>query len=362
MRITLLVLLAALSGLIWGSFGISAKAGGSALPTIGKDARLPIEGRMPALGDAEGWLNSMPLRVSDLRGKVVVVNFWTYTCINWLRTAPYLRAWADKYRDQGLIVVGVHSPEFGFEKDIANVERATRRLLLDYPVLIDSEHAVWRSFGNQYWPATYLVDAQGRIRYHQFGEGNYEKTEQVIQQLLREAGATNAEDGLVSVNGRGAEATADWSNLGSPENYLGYERTAGFASRKGGLSPGKLRSYAPPDRLKLNEWALSGNWTARKQNIALDEPAGRIVYQFHARDLHLVMGPTLRGTSVRFRVTIDGRPPGVAHGADIDAQGQGIVSEHRLHQLIRQTSPVSDRRFEIEFLDAGVEAFAFTFG
>ncbi len=203
---------------------------------------------------------------------------------------------------------------------------------------------------------------RGRIRHHQFGEGNYAKTEQVIQQLLREAGAKNAGDGLVSVNGRDAEAPADWSNLGSPENYLGYERTSGFASRKGGLSPGKLHSYAPPDRLRLNEWALSGNWTARKQNIALDEPAGRIVYQFHARDLHLVMGPTLRGTSVRFRVTVDGGPPGAAHGVDIDAQGQGIVSEHRLHQLIRQTGPVSDRRFEIEFLDAGVEAFAFTFG
>ncbi len=362
MKTTLLVLFAALSGLIWGSIGICAKADGPALPAAVKEPRLPIEGRMPALGNAEGWLNSIPLRTSDLRDKVVLVNFWTYTCINWLRTTPYLRAWADKYRDQGLIVIGVHSPEFAFEKDVANVERATRRLLLTYPILIDGEHAVWRSFNNQYWPASYLIDAQGRIRHHQFGEGNYEKTEQVIQQLLREAGATHAGGGLVSVNGRDAEASADWDDLESPENYLGYERTSGFASREGGLSPGKPGSYAPPDRLKLNEWALAGKWTARKQNIALDGSAGSIIYQFHARDLHLVMGPELRGTSVRFRVTIDGRPPGAAHGADIDAQGRGIVSEHRLHQLIRQTSPVSDRRFEIEFLDAGVEAFAFTFG
>jgi thiol-disulfide isomerase/thioredoxin len=323
--------------------------------------RLPVEGELPSLGGATGWLNSPPLTAADLRGKVVLVDFWTYTCINWLRTLPYVRAWADKYRDQGLVVIGVHSPEFEFEKNVDNVRRAATEMRVDYPIAIDSDFAIWRAFHNQYWPALYVVDAQGHIRHHQFGEGDYERSETIIQQLLAAAGSDGGGHEPVSVDARGAEVAADWASLKSPENYVGYERTENFASPGGAVSD-KRHVYAAPARLTLNHWALSGDWTMGKQAAVLNKADGRIAYRFHARDLHLVMGPATRGTSVRCRVLIDGQPPGAAHGIDVDEQGNGTVGEQRLYQLIRQPKPIADRQFEIEFLDPGVAAFAFTFG
>jgi thiol-disulfide isomerase/thioredoxin len=324
-------------------------------------AQLPIEGDFPSLGGATEWLNSPPLTASGLRGKVVLVDVWTYTCINWLRTLPYVRAWAEKYKNQGLVVIGVHSPEFSFEHNIDNVRRAAKDMRVDYPIAIDNNFAIWRAFKNEYWPALYFVDAQGRIRHHQFGEGDYGQSERVIQQLLSEAGTSGINHELVSVDARGAEVAADWGSLKSPENYVGYERTEHFAS-PGGAVLDKRRLYAAPTRLKLNQWALSGEWTMGKEATVLNKGNGRIVYRFHARDLHLVMGPSARGASVRFRVLIDGQPPGVAHGIDVDDQGNGTVTEQRLYQLIRQPKPIADRQFEIEFLDSGVETFAFTFG
>jgi thiol-disulfide isomerase/thioredoxin len=323
--------------------------------------RLANEGKMPSLDSATEWLNSPPLTTAGLRGKVVVVDFWTYTCINWLRTLPYVRAWAEKYKDQGLVVIGVHSPEFVFEQSLENVRRAAKAMKVDYPIAVDSQHAVWNAFSNQYWPALYFIDAKGRIRHHQFGEGEYEQSEVVIQQLLAEAGLGGIGRDLVSVEGRGAEAPADWGSLNSPENYVGYDRTQNFSS-PGGAKLGKRRTYAVPSPLKLNQWALSGDWTVEKQATVLHTANGRIVYRFHARDLHLVMGPAAPGTPVRFRVLIDGQPPAAAHGSDVDDQGNGTVTEQRLYQLIRQPRPITDRQFEIEFLDPGVEAFAFTFG
>jgi thiol-disulfide isomerase/thioredoxin len=324
-------------------------------------ARLPIEDEFPSLGSATGWLNSQPLTAAGLRGKVVLIDFWTYSCINWLRSLPYVRAWADKYKDQGLVVIGVHAPEFGFEKDVDNVRRAVKDMRIDYPVAIDNDHAIWRAFNNEYWPALYFVDAQGHIRHHQFGEGDYEQSERIIQQLLAEAGIGGIDHELVSVDARGAEAAADWGSLKSPENYVGHERTENFAS-PGGAALDKRRVYAAPAQLRLNHWALSGDWTVGKQAIVLNQANGRIAYRFHARDLHLVMGPAAPGTPARFRVLIDGQPPGAAHGIDVDDQGNGTVTEPRLYQLIRQPKRIADRQFEIEFLDSGVEAFAFTFG
>jgi thiol-disulfide isomerase/thioredoxin len=324
-------------------------------------AQLPIEGELSSLGSATEWLNSQPLTAAGLRGKVVLIDFWTYTCINWLRSLPYVRAWAEKYKDQGLVVIGVHTPEFAFEKNLDNVRRAAKDMRVDYPIAIDSDYAIWSAFNNHYWPALYLVDAQGHIRHHQFGEGEYEQSEMIIQQLLAEAGTGDIDHELVSVDGRGAEAAADWGSLESPENYLGYERTENFAS-PGGAVPDERRVYPAPAQLSLNQWALSGDWTVEKQATVLNEANGRIAYRFHARDLHLIMGPASRGDSVGFRVLIDGQPPGAAHGIDVDEQGNGTVSEQRLYQLIRQPKPIADRQFEIEFLDSGVEAFAFTFG
>ena len=323
-------------------------------------APLPVEGKLPSLAGATGWLNSQPLTAANLRGKVVLVDVWTYTCINWLRTLPYLRAWAGKYKDQGLVVIGVHSPEYGFERNLDNVRRAIKDMRIDYPVAIDNDYAIWRALDNQYWPALYVVDAQGRIRHHQFGEGGYDKAERVIQHLLAEAGASGIDKGLVAVEGRGIEAEADWADLKSGENYLGSERTENFVSRGGRLN--ESRSYAAPASLRLNHWALSGEWTVRKDAILVNGAKGRIAYRFHARDVHLVMGPAAPGASARFRVLIDGQPPGAAHGADVDDQGNGTASGQRLYQLIRQPKPIGDRLFEIEFLDPGVEAFAFTFG
>ena len=311
-------------------------------------APLPVEGELPSFGGASGWLNSQPLTK-------------TYTCINWLRTLPYVRAWAGKYKEQGLVVIGVHTPEFRFEKDLDNVRRAVKDRKIDFPVAIDNDYGIWRAFDNHYWPALYLIDAQGRIRHHQFGEGGYERTERIIQQLLGEAGSSGIGDHLAAVEARGVEAEADWPDLKSPENYLGHERTENFVS-PGGAALDKRRVYAAPARLKLNDWALSGDWTVKRDAVALNKGNGRIAYRFHARDLHLVMAPAARGSSIRFRVLVDGQPPGAAHGTDVDDQGNGTVSGQRLYQLIRQANPIADRLFEIEFLDPGVEAFAFTFG
>ena len=322
---------------------------------------LPIEGEMPSLGGATAWLNSPPLSAADLRGKVVLVDFWTYTCINWLRTLPYVRAWAEKYKEHGVVAIGVHTPEFSFEHDLENVRRAVQDMRVDYPIAIDNDYAIWDAFDNHYWPALYLVDAQGRIRAHQFGEGAYESSEMMIQQLLAEAGIGGIAPELVSVDARGPEVAADWADLRSPENYVGDARTENFAS-PGGAVLDQPRVYTAPTRFSLNEWALAGEWTVKREATALNRANGRIAYRFHARDLNLVMGPAARGTSVRFRVFIDGQAPGAAHGFDVDEQGNGMVSKQRLYQLIRQPKPIADRLFEIEFLDAGVEAFVFTFG
>ncbi len=324
-------------------------------------ARLPVEGTLPSFDGATGWLNSPPLTATDLRGKIILVNFWTYTCINWLRQLPYLRAWAGKYADHRLVVIGVHTPEFGFEHDLANVRRAVRDMRIEYPVAADNDYTVWSAFANHYWPALYFADAQGRIRHRLFGEGEYQRSEMVIQQLLAEAGTTDHDHELVSVDARGAEAPADWATLRSPENYTGYERTGNFAS-PGGAVPGKRHAYEIPPQLRLNHWALSGDWTMEEQAATLNEAGGQIAYRFHARDLHLVMGPAAPGTSVRFRVHIDGQPPGAAHGADADDEGIGTVAGQRLHQLIRQPGSVTDRTFEITFLDPGAQVYAFTFG
>jgi thiol-disulfide isomerase/thioredoxin len=321
---------------------------------------LPTEGKMPPLAGATEWLNSPPLTGADLDGKVVLVQFWTYTCINWLRTLPHVRAWAEKYGSQGLVVIGVHSPEFDFEKDVRNVRRAALDLGVDFPIAVDSDHAVWRDFGNNYWPALYFIDARGKLRHFQFGEGEYEQSERILQQLLAEAG-NGGTPRVVSVEAQGAQAAPDWGNLKSSENYLGRDRTENFSS-PGGAAAGTRRTYAVPSRLGLNHWAHAGDWTLERHATVLNKSGGRIAYRFHARDLHLVMGPAVRGASVRFRVLIDGEAPGTDRGADVDGQGNGTITEQRLYQLIRQQKPIADRLFEIEFLDSGVEAFAFTFG
>jgi thiol-disulfide isomerase/thioredoxin len=336
---------------------------GVRLPFLHGFAADPNAGQseLAALERADAWLNSPPLTAPALRGKVVVVDFWTYTCINWLRTLPYIRAWHEQYRDHGLVVVGAHAPEFSFEKDIGNVRRAVTDMKIGYPVAADSEHVIWRAFRNQFWPALYFIDAQGRVRHRQFGEGAYEQSEMVIQMLLAEAGNGGTEGDSVSVDGRGIEAAADWRSLKSPENYLGYARTENFTSA-GGVVPDRPRRYEVSERLRLNEWGLSGDWTIRPEAAVLNAPNGRVAYRFHARDLHLVMGPAAPGTPVRFRVLIDGQAPGPAHGLDVDEQGYGVLAEQRLHQLIRQPKPIVDRQFEIEFLGPGAEVFAFTFG
>src|SRR5262245_23084040 len=315
---------------------------------------------LAAIGNEAQWINSSRLAPSTLAGKVVVVDFWTYTCINWLRTLPYVRAWAQKYRE-GLVVIGVHTPEFGVERNVDNVRRAVQQMRIEYPVVIDNDYSIWRAFNNQYWPALYFVDARGRVRQHQFGEGEYERSENSIQRLLQEAGVSTVPSGVVSVDAGGVEAPADWGSLRSPENYVGYDRTENFAS-PGGRELDRRHSYSVPKRLSLNQWALAGDWTMGRQATTLSGANGRIAYRFHARDLHLVMGPPRQGSAVRFRVSIDGQPPGAARGVDADEGGNGTVIEPRLYQLIRQTTPIADRQFEIEFLDAGVEALAFTFG
>ncbi len=324
-------------------------------------ARLPVEGELPSFGGATGWLNSPPLTPAGLRGKVVLVGFWTYTCVNWLRQLPYLRAWAGKYSAQGLVVIGVHTPEFGFEHNPDNVRRAVQEMKIDYPVAIDSDYAVWLAFDNHYWPALYFADAQGQIRHHHYGEGEYQQSEMVIQQLLDEAGSGGISHDLVSVDALGVEAPADWASLRSPETYTGYERTENFAS-PGGVLPGKPHLYSTPSELRLNHWAPAGDWTIEEQAATANQAGGRIAYRFHARDLNLVMGPATPGTPVRFRVLLDGQPPGAAHGADLDSQGHGTATEQRLYQLIRQPGSVTGHTFEITFLDPGVQTYSFTFG
>jgi thiol-disulfide isomerase/thioredoxin len=322
-------------------------------------ARLPVEGELPSFGGATGWLSSEPLTPAGLRGTVAVVDFWTYTCINWLRQLPYLRAWAGKYSDQGLVLIGVHTPEFSFEHNPDNVRWAVQEMGVGYPVATDNDYAVWQAFGNHYWPALYVADVQGRIRHHHFGEGEYGRSEMVIQQLLAEAGSGGAGD-LVSVEARGLEAAADWASLRSAENYTGYERTENFAS-PGGPVPGKPHAYSVPARLGLNEWALSGDWTMEEEPTTLNAANGQIAYRFHARDLNLVMG-TAADNPVRFQVLLDGQPPGDDRGADVDGDGNGTLARQRVYQLIRQSGPVADRTFEITFLDPGARAYCFTFG
>ena len=363
MKANKIALAAALAIAGVGTTGTSAEDKGAMhkMMPAKEPAKAQLEGELSSLTSATGWLNSQPLTAVDLRGKVVLIDFWTYTCINWLRQLPYVRAWAEKYKDRGLVVIGVHAPEFPFERNVDNVRRAAAAMKIDYPIAIDNDFAIWRAFRNAYWPALYFVDAQGRVRYHHFGEGKYEESERFIQKLLAEAGATGIRPDLVSVDARGVDAAADWGSLRSPETYVGYERTERFAPA-GGAIPDRSHLYADTARLRLNQWALSGDWTMQKGAAALNKSGGRIAYRFHARDLHLVMGPAAPGASVRFRVLIDGQPPGAAHGADVDDQGIGTIAEQRLYQLIRQRKPIADRLFEIEFLDPGVEAFAFTFG
>jgi hypothetical protein len=321
---------------------------------------LPVEGALPALDGATAWLNSGPLTPAGLHGQVVLVSFGTYTCINWIRSLPYVRAWADAYAGRGLRVVGVQTPEFEFEGDVNNVGRAIKEMDVRYPVVVDNDYAVWQAFDNHFWPALYFVDAQGRIRHHHFGEGEYEESEMVLQMLLRESGV-DVDQGLVRLEPDGVEAAADWASLGSPETYLGYARGAGFAS-PGGVAQDERHVYSTPTMLRRNHWSLSGDWRIGSVPALLNEPGGSIAYQFHARDLHLVMGPLMAGRPVRFTVRLDGEPPGPARGVDVDENGNGTADYQRMYQLIRQHPPVGDRLFEIEFLDAAVEAFVFTFG
>jgi thiol-disulfide isomerase/thioredoxin len=325
------------------------------------DPWLRHEGHMPPLDGATAWLNSPPLTTETLRGRVVLVDFWTYTCINWLRTLPYVRAWAKEYEPFGLVVIGVHTPEFGIETDLDNVRRAVREMRIEYPVAVDSDFAIWQAFANHDWPALYFVDAKGAIRHHHFGEGEYERSERVIHELLDDAGAGAARDRRAKVEAKGIEIEADWDNLGSPETYLGYERAEQLASA-GGAEFDARHAYAVPDQLDVNEWALGGDWTIGREKVVAHDANTRIVYRFHARDLHLILAPPASGGTARFRVRIDGEPPGAARGLDVDAEGNGTIVEPRLYQLVRQPGRVTDHDFEIEFLDADVQAFAFTFG
>ncbi|MBV7573499.1 cytochrome c biogenesis protein DipZ [Pseudomonas sp. PDM32] len=321
---------------------------------------LPVEGSLPPLEGAVQWLNSPPLDAQALKGKVVLVDFWTYSCINCLRSLPYVKAWAEKYRDQGLVVIGVHAPEFAFERDVNNVTKAMKDLGIHYPVAIDNEFKIWRAFNNEYWPAHYFADAQGRIRYHHFGEGEYAESERVIQQLLREAGG-KVSDGLIEAKADGVQMAPDSSEVQSPETYVGYQRAEHFVPQTA-LVPDKVATYNPPAQLALNDWSLSGQWHVGSERATASATDSRIVYRFHARDLHLVLGPGADGKPVRFKVLIDGKAPGDDHGMDVAPDGSGTVTEQRLYQLVRQSGGVQDRTFSIEFLDPGASAYAFTFG
>jgi thiol-disulfide isomerase/thioredoxin len=327
----------------------------------GGAAGLSVEGEFPDLGGATGWLNSEPLAPIGLRGKVVVVQFCTYSCVNWLRTLPYVRAWSQKYRDHGLVMVGAHSPEFPFEHDVEKVRPALEAMGVDYPIAMDNDFAVWRAFDNNAWPALYFIDAEGRIRHHHLGEEDYERSERVIQQLLAEAGFEGFDQELVSPEVTGVEAAADWETLGSPETYVGYERAERFISPDR-LLPDQPHAYSEPPRPDLNEWSLSGDWTVGRQATVANKAGGRITYRFRARDVNLVLGPSESGDRVQLRVLVDGVPPGEAHGIDVDDQGDGTIAEFRLYQLVRQPVASSDRTFEVTFLDPGAQAYVFTFG
>jgi cytochrome c biogenesis protein CcdA/thiol-disulfide isomerase/thioredoxin len=332
--------------------------------TESKAGLVPIlddEGPMPELSGAVAWLNSPPLTRNFLRGKVVLIDFWTYSCINCLRALPYVEGWAAKYKDAGLVVIGVHTPEFAFEKERSNVEKAVRDLKISYPVAIDSDYKIWQAFNNQYWPAHYFVDGKGRIRYHHFGEGEYDQSERVIQLLLKQNGAHSLSEGVIDISASGVEAAPDHDNVRSPETYIGYHRADHFASAEP-IAQDSRKSYTLIPRLSLNQWGLTGNWKVGAESAVLQTTPGKIAFRFHARDLHLVLGPGKDGKPVRFSVRLDGTAPGEDHGSDSDANGAGTVQQHRLYQLIRQKGPVEDRTFEIEFLDPGVQAFAFTFG
>ena len=344
--------------------GSNAMMAGGAMMMSSKGtagAGLPDEGLAPPLDGAVDWLNSKPLTAESLRGKVVLVDFWTYSCINCLRTLPYVKAWAEKYGPQGLVVVGVHAPEFAFERDVGNVKKAVKDLGVTYPVAIDNDYKIWRAFRNQYWPAHYFIDATGRVRHHHFGEGDEAASERVIQQLLREAGASQVSAGLTDVAARGVQQAGDLAAVRSPETYVGYERAEHFASAPQ-ASHDKPADYTTPPALPLNAWGLDGRWTVGAESATLAAPQGRISYRFEARDLHLVLGPGADGKPVRFQVLVDGKPPGDAHGMDVAADGRGTVTAQRLYQLVRQSGDVKTRRFSIQFLDPGVSAYAFTFG
>ena len=345
-----------------GAMMAQVPASGSAMKAADKaPGALPIEGNLPPLDGAVQWLNSPPLTAQALKGKVVLVDFWTYSCINCLRSLPYVKAWAEKYRDQGLVVIGVHAPEFAFERDVGNVTKAMKDLGINYPVAIDNDFKVWRAFNNQYWPAHYFADAQGRIRYHHFGEGEYAESERVIQQLLREAGAAKVADGLINASAEGVQLAPDMNEVQSPETYVGYQRAKHFVPETS-LVPDKVSAYSAPSQLALNDWSLDGQWNVGPERATSGAPASRIVYRFHARDLHLVLGPGADHKPVRFKVLVDGKVPGDAHGTDVAPDGSGSVTAQRLYQLVRQTGGVTDRTFSIEFLDPGVSAYAFTFG
>ncbi|NWE41921.1 cytochrome c biogenesis protein DipZ [Pseudomonas yamanorum] len=336
-------------------------AGGAMMMSANHSDALPVEGQLPPLDGAVQWLNSEPLTAEALKGKVVLVDFWTYSCINCLRTLPYVKAWAEKYRDQGLVVIGVHAPEFAFERDVNNVTKAMKDLGITYPVAIDNNYKIWRAFNNQYWPAHYFADAKGQIRYHHFGEGDYAESERVIQQLLREAGATKVAGGLIEADAKGIQAAPDMNEVQSPETYLGFQRAENFVSTAT-LGTDKVVNYPAAGNLALNDWTLEGQWNVGGQQATLAAANGKIVYRFHARDLHLVLGPGADGKPVRFKVTVDGQAPGDAHGTDVAPDGSGTVTEQRLYQLVRQPGAVKDRTFTIEFIDPQVAAYAFTFG
>jgi cytochrome c biogenesis protein CcdA/thiol-disulfide isomerase/thioredoxin len=336
-----------------------AYAGGNA--QLPRQVKLSDEGELPSLDGAVAWLNSPPLTRDELRGKVVVVDFWTYSCINCLRSIPFVEAWSEKYKNDGLVVIGVHTPEFAFEKDQSNVSKAVKDLKITYPVAIDSNYAIWNAFSNQYWPAHYFIDASGRIRYHHFGEGEYDTSEQVIQQLLKEKNSKLNLSGLVQANGSGTEAPADLDDIQSPETYIGFARQENYLSLEK-IAKNSPELYTAPGRMDVNNWGLAGKWVVGSEKASLSGAPGKIIFRFHARDLHLVLGPGKGGKPIRFRVLLDGSAPGDDHGADVDSQGNGTVKEYRLYQLIRQKGKVEDRTFQIEFLDPGVEAFAFTFG
>jgi thiol-disulfide isomerase/thioredoxin len=355
----LLGLLVAITGVARADEPASHRHSGAQM--VPKPARPSPEGMIPSLSTATNWINSPPIASQELRGKVVLIDFWTYTCINWRRTVPYLRSWLERYGNSGLVLIGVHSPEFAFEHNLDNVRQAARAIGVEYPVAVDNDFAIWQAFGNQYWPALYVFDSRGRPRHQVFGEDGYEDAERVIRQLLEETGQRDLDSRPARVDARGAEVAADWKDLRSAENYVGSSRTLNFAS-PGGIVPGKPHRYAVPSAMTRNRWALSGTWTVEADRSIAGAAGGKIAYRFHARDLHLVMAPEARGNAIRFRVLLDGKPPGSSQGLDVDEEGYGTLQDQRMYQLIRQPAPIGDRLFEIEFLEPGASAFSFTFG